>query len=305
MSLVRKLRAGFGVVLLAVAGPVGLAGSGSAAPGERNVGLGERYVALGDSYTAGSFIPVQVGTPSGCERSDHNYPSLVRAALGSAAFTDASCGGATTANLVDLPQPVAGGTNPPQRDALAPGTDLVTVGIGANDIGFAEIVTACTARSPLGPLGAACLDHFRRHDGRGRDRDVLADRIDATGPKVAAALRAVRERAPGAVVLVVGYPTVLPPGGGLGCAPISAGDAEYLSRTFRSLNAMLRAEADRAGLRYVDVEAASVGHDVCQPPGVRWVEGAVATSPAAPWHPNAAGMRATADQVLATLRGPG
>jgi hypothetical protein len=44
---------------------------------------------------------------------------------------------------------------------------------------------------------------------------------------------------------------------------------------------------------------AAIGHDFCQPTGVKWVEGLVPTSPAAPVHPNALGERAMAQQVLA------
>lgn len=257
-------------------------------------GVVAEYVALGDSYTSGSLIPTQLPLPIGCERSDRNYPSLVRAALRPATFRDVSCGGATTGHLT-VPQPVAGGPNPPQLDALTPSTSLVTIGIGANNIGFAEIATSCTERPPSEPFGAACRDHFQR-----AGRDLLADRIAASAPQVAAALHAIRSRAPMAKVLVIGYPTILPPVSP-GCAPLTAGDASYLGQTFQALNDMLHIQADRAGVGYVDTARGSLGHDVCQPTGTKWVEGSVATSPAAPWHPNALSMRHTADRVLEAL----
>lgn len=280
-----------GLVAAAVAGLSFLVPGTSRA----ELGVGAEYVALGDSYTSGSFIPVQLAAPIGCERSDRNYPSLVRAALRSATFRDVSCGGATTGHLT-APQRVAGGPNPPQLDALTPSTSLVTIGIGANNIGFAEIVTTCTDRSPSQPRGAACRDRFHR-----TGRDLLADRIASAAPQVAAALHAIRSRAPKAKVLVVGYPTILP-AVSPGCAPITTGDASYLGRTFQALNDMLRTQADRAGVGYVDTARGSLGHDVCQPTGTKWVEGSVATSPAAPWHPNALSMRHTADRVLEALR---
>ncbi|MBO0876369.1 MAG: SGNH/GDSL hydrolase family protein [Pseudonocardia sp.] len=254
------------------------------------------YVALGDSYTSGSFIPVQHGTPIGCERSDHNYPSLVRAALRAPVFRDVSCGGATTANLT-VPQPVAGGANPPQLDAVTEGTNLVTVGLGANDIGFAEIVTTCTRLSPTDPRGAACRDHYLRGG-----HDQLADRTAAAAPRLAEALRGIRSRAPGATVIVVGYPTIAPDTGP-GCPPLSAGDAAYLHRTFRLLNETIAVQAALAGVRYLDLAAGTAGHDVCRPDGTKWVEGARAASPAAPWHPNELGMRHTAERILEVLRG--
>ena len=56
--------------------------------------------------------------------------------------------------------------------------------------------------------------------------------------------------------------------------------------------------ADQAGKHdavFVDSYAGSVGHDACQRPGVRWVEGTATTSTAAPDHPNAIGMQQVAD----------
>ena len=52
---------------------------------------------------------------------------------------------------------------------------------------------------------------------------------------------------------------------------------------------------------FVDVYSSSVGHDFCQPPGTKWVEGLLPTSPAAPVHPNALGMANTAAQVVSAL----
>ncbi|MGH3865736.1 MAG: GDSL-type esterase/lipase family protein [Pseudonocardiaceae bacterium] len=48
--------------------------------------------------------------------------------------------------------------------------------------------------------------------------------------------------------------------------------------------------------------AAALGRDACQLPGVKWVEGTVPTSPAAPVHPNATGMRAVAGFTLDVIR---
>ena len=57
------------------------------------------YVSLGDSYTAAPLVLNLTGTPLGCLRSDHNYPSLVAAALGVASFRDVSCSAATTDHM--------------------------------------------------------------------------------------------------------------------------------------------------------------------------------------------------------------
>jgi hypothetical protein len=72
-----------------------------------------KYVALGDSYTAGPVIPVQQTNPTGCLRSDHNYPHLVATSIKGALLTDVSCSGAKTDDMTQ-PQSVDGGTNAPQ-----------------------------------------------------------------------------------------------------------------------------------------------------------------------------------------------
>jgi lysophospholipase L1-like esterase len=271
----------------------------SSSPEATPVPPGLNYVALGDSYTAGPLIPTLTGTPTGCFRSTANYPALVAEVIRPASVKDVSCGGAATADLTrSQAVSVGGGANIPQLQALAPTTDLVTLGIGGNDIGFIEIVNTCARLSKTEPAGAACRDHYLAGGA-----DQLAARITATAPKVAAALRAVRATAPTARVLLVGYP-VLAPDSGPGCfpdVPFTAGDVAYLRTVEQRLNAMLAEQARATGATYVDTYTPSVGHDWCQPTGTKWVEALNPTSPAAPAHPNALGMQATARAVLAVL----
>jgi lysophospholipase L1-like esterase len=271
-------------LLLATAIPLATAGPAAAEPEQGPV---QRYVALGDSYAAGPLVPIPTGEPAGCLRSDRNYPSVVAQGLGVSDFRDVSCSGATTENVTG-PQSVPLGENPPQLDALAPDTQLVTISIGGNDIGFGDIVTECATRSPLQPTGSACKDHYTAGGS-----DELAQRIDAAAPKVAGVLAAIDERSPDARVLLVGYPAILPDEGP-GCFPVvpfSPGDVDYLRGVEKELNAMLADEAARAGAEFVDTYTPSIGHDACQPPGTKWVEGLVPTAPAAPVHPNALGMK--------------
>jgi lysophospholipase L1-like esterase len=266
-----------------LAGPAGAEPSGPSS-----------YVALGDSYTAGPGIPGQIPESGGCGRSDHNYPHLVAAGLGLERFTDVSCGSATTDHMAQA-QPLPGGlTNGPQLDALGADVDLVTLGIGGNDIGFGEIILTCALRSLVLPITAPCRDHYNRNG------DELGSRIAATAPKVAGVLAAIRQRAPDARILVVGYPVILP-AAGPGCwplMPIAVGDVAWLRAVEGRLNAMLADEAVKAGGTFVDTYPSSAGHDVCRLPGRKWVEGFVPTAPAAPVHPNALGMANTAEQVL-------
>ena len=253
----------------------------------------ESYVAMGDSFTAGPLISNQLPDPPGCWRSDHNYPHLVAAALG-ATLRDRSCSGARTRDL-QAPQAVLGGPNPPQLDALDAGVDVITVQIGGNDIGFAEILARCFA---LLPLGSPCTDFYTSGGV-----DEISRRIAAAAPKVRAVLAEASQRSPQARVFVLGYPSILPevqPG----CwplLPIAPGDAPYLREKHKELNVMLASEAATAGATYVDVYTPSVGHDACELPGVRWVEPAIPLSPAAPVHPNAVGMEGMAVAVRAAM----
>jgi lysophospholipase L1-like esterase len=258
----------------------------------------QSYVSLGDSYTAGPVIPVQQNDPLGCLRSDHNYPHLVAAALGVSDFHDPSCSGAETGDMTSA-QGVSPGPNPPQFDSLSTTTELVTLGIGGNDIGFSEITQNCFSATPT---GHPCQDHYVVNG-----HDELSDRIDMTAPKVAAVLQGIHQRAPKAQIYVVPYLAILPESGS-GCwpqLPITPDDVPYLRGVEKKLNAMLATQAGANGAKFVDAYTASIGHDACQIPLIRWVEPAVPASPAAPVHPNLFGMQGYAAAVLARINSRG
>ncbi|MDL5155408.1 SGNH/GDSL hydrolase family protein [Actinomycetospora termitidis] len=269
-----------------------LAGGGVASAQEGGPPTGP-YVALGDSYTSAPLTGTNAGSPIGCLRSVTNYPHLVAERLG-VPLTDVSCSGATTDGFRTA-QRTNAGTNPPQFSALTRDTALVTIGIGGNDIGFAEIVRTCLSALPV---GTPCRD---RYTAGGTDQ--LRARIAALGPTLARVLREVHRRAPEARVALVGYPSVLP-ASGFGCypaVPIAPGDVAYLRGILTELNTRLERSAAAGDATWVDTAGPSVGHDFCQAPGVKWVEGLVPTAPAYPFHPNAAGSEATSRAVVETL----
>ncbi|MCN9240588.1 SGNH/GDSL hydrolase family protein [Streptomyces sp. RY43-2] len=246
------------------------------------------YVSLGDSYTSGPLIPAQVD--ANCARSNRNYPSLVAAARGVATFKDMSCGGATTEHMW-----TAQGTNDPQLSALRRDTDLVTLQIGGNDMGFGTIIATCAALGVQEPTGDPCRRHYTASG-----TDELTAAIDRTAPKVARVLKAVHAKAPHARVLVVGYPDLLPDDG-VGCfptVPFGSKDFPYLRDTEKRLNSMLRTVAERHHVEYVDTYGPTRGHDMCKAPEDRWIEPLQPTSPAAPAHPNAKGEAVMAQAVL-------
>ncbi|MEU6290964.1 SGNH/GDSL hydrolase family protein [Streptomyces sp. NPDC046988] len=271
---------------LAPAGPAAAAGTASASRHAVD------YVALGDSYASAPLVPTQVDPT--CLRSDRNYASLV-ARSRSASLTDVTCSGATTA---DMTASQTGGV-PAQLDALNRGTDLVTVTIGGNDIGFSTVLGTCAQLTSAEPTGSPCRTHFA---GSGDDRITQA--IANTGPKVADVLRGIHRRAPHARVMVVGYPDLFPDDG-VGCTsktvPLAMGDFAWLRDKEKELNAMLARQARHGRAQYVNTYAPTVGHDLCAPTGERWIETFAPETPAAPVHPNATGESAMAGAVEAAL----
>jgi lysophospholipase L1-like esterase len=255
----------------------------------------DEYVALGDSFTAGPLIPLQI-EPFGCLKSNNNFAHLTSREL-DIPLKDPSCSGAETEDMTN-PQGVSPGPNPPQFDSLSAATTVVTLQIGGNDIGFSEIAENCA--SATSPEGTPCQDHYVV-DGR----DELSERIQATAPLVGAVLQGIRARAPGARILVVNYASILPDTGG-GCwpqIPITEGDVPYVRGVQKQLNAMLAEQAAAHGAEVVDWYTASIGHDACQPPVIRWVEPVVPANAAAPLHPNLLGMLGASDLLSAALAG--
>ncbi|MEV0649043.1 SGNH/GDSL hydrolase family protein [Phytomonospora sp. NPDC050363] len=252
------------------------------------------YVALGDSFTAGPLIPDQTLDVPGCLRSDHNYAALLAQTLDVGAFTDASCSGATTADMF-APQGTFWGTNAPQLDAVTAQTTLVTIGIGGNDVGFMDVLVTCLTKGLLDPLGNPCEDHFTAGG-----YDELRARISDVATDVAAVVEAVHDRAPGAEVVLVGYPALLPPEKGCWLkATIAKGDVPYLDGVNAELNEMLARVGGDHDATFADVY--DRGHSICASRGERWVEAVLPTRPAAPVHPNATGMRAVADRLAELL----
>jgi lysophospholipase L1-like esterase len=242
----------------------------------------QTWVGLGDSFAAGPLIPDQTLSPLGCLRSDSNYAHQAAAAAGHS-LTDVSCSGAETEDMFNA-QSTDAGTNPPQLDALDSGTDVVTLQVGGNDIGFSEIITNCVTFNPFD----GCKDEYVVGGV-----DEISQRIAATAPLVDDVLEAITAESPGADVYVVNYAAILPHTGSLGCwpqVPIAFSDVTWLRSKQVELNAMVAAQASANGATLVDAYAASSGHDACKSSGTRWVEPLVPGNTAAPFHPNLNGM---------------
>lgn len=280
---------------------LGTAPTSGARPIPHRLPLSIDYVALGDSYTSGPLVlPFDDRfVPLDCGQSLVNYPHLVARALQVRSFVDVSCG---SAKLDDLYAPQdglpLGGTNRPQLDAVGPGTDLITLGMGGNDVGFTGLALDCVRL--LGPpLEAPCTPAVT---AGGRDR--TSDRIAAMGVELGQALEAIRAKAPSARILVVGYPAALP-ANGVACwpyLPILQADMPYLVARYTEMNRTLARTARAHGHRYVDVYGSSIGHDACQPPALAWTNGMVVVPPSYPAHPNHLGLANSAKDVVQAIR---
>ena len=159
--------------------------------------------------------------------------------------------------------------------------------------------TTCATLSLTSPFGHPCQQHYTSGG-----TDQLAQAVAQTAPRVAAVLAGIRQRAPHARILLVGYPDILPASGN-GCWPevaVARGDVPYLRGIENQLNGMLAATAAAHGVTFVNTYEASVGHDACQHPGTKWVEGLIPTSVAVPFHPNALGEQAMAQEVERALQ---
>ncbi len=270
-------------------------------------------VALGDSFASGPLIPLQYEAPLGCLRSSSNYAHQLARRL-RLDLVDVTCSGASTkhmwethgvtpeAQLSDhtgsLGYPAHPG-NPPQLGALRRTTDLVTLQIGGNDIGFAGLATTC-AEGSLSGVGC---------------REAVAaerpfDRIAATAPKIRAVLGEIRRRAPKASIYVLGYPGIFKIGPTASCPAMGAGepDAQYLRSIQEALNDMIRSVAEetsparRPATTYVDVYGPSAGRTACDLPLLRWVEPIVPVNAALPVHPNLGGMTAITGILVEAVR---
>lgn len=251
-------------------------------------GTGYRhYVALGDSFASlGALTKLYADPATGCLRSRDNYPARLAGQLDPAAFTDATCAGAKTGGVLDS-----------QLDALTAETDLVTLTISGNDIGFIDILTTCASLSLTNPIGNPCERHYT-----GGGTDELAETIAATAPKVDAVLAGIAERAPDAEVVVTSYLRIMP--AGLGCwplMPVSIGDVGYLNRVQDGLNAMVGERARAAGATFAEVGRTS-GTDACQLPWNRYVDGLLPLGNGTPVHPTPRGQAYVSDTILGVLR---
>lgn len=217
------------------------------------------YVALGDSYSSG------VGTPDAsgpCGRSLLGYPGLWAANHPTAALRLVACGGATTDDVRRT-----------QVSSLDSGTDLVSVTIGGNDAGFFPTVMTCASDTD-----AVCEQRVRA--ARTTISQVLPGKLDTT-------YQAIRNQAPNATVVVLGYPRLFDPTADCPSDQMTTFKRQLLNAGADHLARVIAARAAAAGFRFADVRPVFDGHAVCTT--AAWINNITPARMSDSFHPNASG----------------
>jgi hypothetical protein len=195
-----------------------------------------RY-ALGDSYSAGLGSGLEQGS---CLRSSWAWPLWL---------TIQSAGGYHLACSGDKIPQLRGSQLP---NLHQPGPTIVTLTIGGNDAGWGDELQLCM-----------------RSDCTNREGLMYA-RIAALRSTLVSVYYEIRSRAPGADVIVAGYPLlVVIPGSGKCDAPTAAGLSDEEHRMIRrlglSLNSTILAAAGDAGVFAATSQVVSefAGHEAC------------------------------------------
>ncbi len=241
-----------------------------------------------------------------CHRSPKAWPRL----LGVDAQLHLACSGATTDNLFQgqmtaAPDDVGQIPRVQQLQAAAP-IDAVTLTIGGNNIGFADILAPCYSRV-LGP----CLT-----DLPSNQRSV--DEVTATIQRDV--LPALQAAAPGARVRLVGYPRLLPRSYDdvvKDCRSwLTKSEHAHALQLQRYLNGKQKSAARAAGVAFVDVTNTLDNHELCTDQswvrpltvrcGIALLPGGTDFDPASSYcgHPVERGQRAIADRVRKAIRTP-
>ncbi|MBR8740688.1 SGNH/GDSL hydrolase family protein [Nocardiopsis sp. MG754419] len=267
------------------------------------------YVSLGDSYSsgdgAGDYDP-ETAEPGECWRSENAYPKLIEQEFdfeGALAFY--ACSSHRGAQMLDQI-----GTPESQLERVTENTSLVTVGIGGNDLGFIPVLRTCIVRMPLLER-SACTDQ----------EDEVTEKMDEFEDTLTEVLTEIRDRAPDARVLVLGYPRLFPEEPPGMYYTLSTGDQLWLNTVAQRFNERIRDTAfsvdgevygsrQVGSVEYVNVFSALSGHEVSEENA--WLNGIVLGElgeglrvDRASFHPTAEGQRSIAERVrLQIVEGP-
>ncbi|OLR90364.1 SGNH/GDSL hydrolase family protein [Actinokineospora bangkokensis] len=244
------------VVALAAAALLGAAAPAAAAPTAAG-----GYAALGDSYSSGTGAG-SYGDSGGCKRSANSYAQRWADSHGPASFSFVACSGAVTADVLAN-----------QVSALTADTSLVTISIGGNDAGFADVMIDCNLGSD-----ATCV--AGNQGAQSFARTTLPGRLDGVYSQIAA-------RAPAAQVVVFGYPHIYQLNGSCGIG-LSETKRAAINQSSDVLAEVISAKAAAYGFTFVDGRTAFAGHEICAS-GDRWLN-SVTVPVDESYHPTATGQ---------------
>lgn len=247
----------------------------------------DRYVALGDSFAALGPVDAPTSGPAGCLRSSLNYPALVAAGDAIGEFVDVTCGGARTRDMTTPQIPETA----PQFAALTPDTDLITLSIGGNDIGFGAIA-GCVARTPRTATGAPCRDRLEQS---------VTDALNALPGALDTVYADIAGRSPAARVITTAYMPLVPDHGGCEfVSGMSPGDVTWTRHVTERINLIVADAADRAGATVVEPDDADERH-ACASASERYTDFTGKETGSHPMHPTALGQQAMAAAVADVL----
>jgi len=195
-----------------------------------------KYVALGDSYASGTGAG-DYGDSGSCKRSANSYAQLWANANGPSEFAFVACSGAVTSDVLAN-----------QVGAITADTALVTISIGGNDAGFADVMTDCN-------LGSDDSCVARNQEAQDFARNTLPGRLDSVYTEIS-------NRAPSAQVVVLGYPHIYQLGGD--CAVgLSETKRGAINGSADVLAEVVSGKASAYGFSFVDGRSAFAGHEIC------------------------------------------
>lgn len=253
----RRLLVALLLVAATLAGTPAVVGTAATPAGRAGID----YVALGDSYSSGVGTRIYDPGSGSCLRSPDAYPVLWKREHAPRTFVSVACAGATTTDVLA-----------DQVSALTVGTRLVTITVGGNDAGFGETVVTCTIATR-----EDCLSKV--DDEEAFMRNSLPALLDRT-------YSAIRRRAPGARVVVLGYPRLFELGF---CLAMSEPRRAKLNEGADVLAGVLADRAAAHAFTFADVRSRFAGHAVCTRTGAAWINGPT-VPPTESYHPTVTGQ---------------
>ncbi|MGW0466178.1 SGNH/GDSL hydrolase family protein [Streptomyces sp. NPDC003027] len=220
------------------------------------------YVALGDSYSSGVGAGSYDSASGNCKRSTRAFPVLWANANSPSSFSFTACSGARTGDVTSG-----------QLGPLSAATDLVSITVGGNDAGFADVMTTCVLQSE-----ASCINRVNQ----------AKSYVDTTLPgKLDAVYSAIRTKAPNARVVVLGYPRFYKIGGSC-IAGLTENERRAINGGADHLNAATAKRAADHGYTFASVVPAFTGHEICS--GSSWLHSVNWGDIGESYHPTAAGQ---------------